>query len=465
MKGHMKFREIVAMGFVITLIISAVIPTAIGQNGGTYKNSKSDTHLRDIWNRTYGNFKEAGNDFANRITWDGDRHVYITGTTRIPGNKTDIFLMKVDIVSRSIMWERFWGTWGFDSGNGITMDNDGYIYVIGTTNYSSALSADIIILKYDQNGNLIKQKYWDINGDNDRGKSIVYDPVNNALYITGITRTGSLSYGLDALTARLDTNLNVVWKSTYHNTTAIRPDGGFDIDVDSSGNVYVIGGSYTGLAKLEDVLLLKYDSNGNLIWDRTIDLSDGHNDFGWRLTVLNTVVGWRVIGLCFSVDAIDNQVNASIVIYDTDGNFKRVINMQGVSGNVSFDFDKEHLANGGISSDGTYIYVTGESRNRGATSNDTYFMKFDFDGNNIFQKYWDKPGRDFGRDLTPVGNNYYVVGSLWNTTNFDGYILDTNDNGGGNVPEISSPALILSLVALILPVTHLVSKRNHSRCR
>ena len=438
---------------IIIFLITTVAPIVVGQDVGTYNNPKVNSHLRDLWNKTYGNFKEVANDFANRVVSDGSGHVYITGMTRVPGNKTDIFLMKLDILSRSIMWKSFWGTWGFDSGNGITMDNDGYIYVIGTTNYSSALSADIIILKYDQNGNLIKQKYWDVNGDNDRGKSIVYDPVNNALYITGITRTGSLSYGLDALTARLDTDLNVVWSRTYHNTTRIRPDGGLDVAVDSSGYVYVVGGSYTGLGTKEDILLLKYDSSGNLIWDRTKDLSNGHNDFGWRLTVLNTVVGWRVIGLCFSVDAISNQVKASIVIYDTDGTFKRVIDMGDLSGNVSFDFDKEQLANGGISSDGGYIYVTGESKDRGATGNDTYFMKFDFNGNSILEKYWDKPGRDFSRDLISDGSNYYIIGSLRNGTNYDGYILDTDSNGGENMPELNYTAVTLIMLIAIYVVS------------
>jgi len=433
----------VAIFLVICTLYIGVATAKSGLQNSTFQYSDE---LRDYWNRTYGNFIEAGNDFANRITVDGNGYAYITGSTNETGSGTEIVVMKFDLTSRTIVWAKTWGTSGMDAGNGITLDSNGNIYVVGTVYYASASSADAVILKYDNNGNLLKTTYYD-NGYNDRGKGIVYDHYSNSIYITGISRGGVLD-GLEVFVAKYDLNLNMIWDNTYDYTSGARPDGGLDIDVDSSGNIYITGGAYTGASSLEDILILKYDSSGNLLWDVVKDIG-GDNDFGWRLTVLNTIVGWRIIVLGYSFSIAENEYKMVVVCYDTSGNYKWYVSFSS-NGEVQFDFSKEMFVNGGITSDGEYIYVVGESKIRGSTGNDTYFLKYDLNGNLITEKYLYRNGRDFGRDIILDGDVVYIVGSLQSSTNdYDGYILSTDKTGGDTIYEINT-IIFAPLLAIII---------------
>ena len=54
---------------------------------------------------------------------------------------------------------------------------------------------------------------------------------------------------------------------------------------DASGNIYIAGASWVTAQEDFDLLLLKYDSDGNLLWDRTLDNGDGQLDTGYELAI------------------------------------------------------------------------------------------------------------------------------------------------------------------------------------
>ena len=83
-------------------------------------------------------------------------------------------------------------------------------------------------------------------------------------YITGRTSTDGINYNVR--TTKLDSSLNVQWTEIYD--FAGQKDEGLSIDIDDNGNVYV-GGYVTRAPNVTDLLLLKYDSNGNLVWEHT----------------------------------------------------------------------------------------------------------------------------------------------------------------------------------------------------
>jgi len=59
----------------------------------------------------------------------------------------------------------------------------------------------------------------------------------------------------DILAIKYNSNADVVWQKTYDSG---RDDFGFGIAVDSSGNVYVSGYSYSGGIDYYDYLTIKY---------------------------------------------------------------------------------------------------------------------------------------------------------------------------------------------------------------
>jgi len=104
-------------------------------------------------------------DYGNGVTTDSSGNIYVTGKTGggLDGNTSsggyDIFLVKYNS-SGTKQWTKQLGTSSSDSGNGVTTDSSGNIYVTGYTNggldgNTNSGSYDIFIVKYNSSG--IKQ--------------------------------------------------------------------------------------------------------------------------------------------------------------------------------------------------------------------------------------------------------------------------------------------------------------------
>ena len=101
------------------------------------------------------------------VTTDSSGNIYVTGSTSglinyvgLDGNtslgSSDIFLVKYNS-SGTKQWTKQLGTPYSDSGNGVSTDSSGNIYVTGTTGggldgKTSSGSGDIILVKYNSDG-------------------------------------------------------------------------------------------------------------------------------------------------------------------------------------------------------------------------------------------------------------------------------------------------------------------------
>jgi hypothetical protein len=172
---------------------------------------------------------------------------------------------------------------GSDSGVGISTDANGNIYVASTRcnstyiNYPlTCLATGEVIAKHDPSGAVIWAKK--IIAGNIAGISV--DKIGNS-FITGscnsatfcstngniiITHPGDYQ----AFVSKYDVNGNVLWVKTWGYANS--GDGGKVIKTDLNGNSYVAGQSlkspYQGGA-LSNFFLLKYDTQGNLLWSKT----------------------------------------------------------------------------------------------------------------------------------------------------------------------------------------------------
>ncbi|MHA1821217.1 MAG: fibronectin type III domain-containing protein, partial [Promethearchaeota archaeon] len=156
-----------------------------GTNIGKLKGSSSED-ITLSFNTTWGG---AGDDVGYSIAFDSNNNIFITGYTKSYGaGGADVFLLKYNS-NGNLLWTRTWGGAGDDVGYGIAFDSNNNIFITGATNSYGAGAADMFLLKYNSNGNLLWTRTWGGAGD-DWGIDIMFDS-NNNIFITGITN----SYG------------------------------------------------------------------------------------------------------------------------------------------------------------------------------------------------------------------------------------------------------------------------------
>ncbi len=124
--------------------------------------------------------------------------------------------------------------------------------------------ADIATLKYDPDGNLIwVKRFSTINGDSP--SEVEVDSLGN-VYVTGISQGGAGGSAENILTIKYDADGNEVWQNLYNSSTD-ETDEGLEIELDGAGNVYVLGQSYLDFSS-HAVIHKINDADGTTVWTK-----------------------------------------------------------------------------------------------------------------------------------------------------------------------------------------------------
>jgi len=164
------------------------------------------------------------------------------------------------VKAQTLSFEKTWGGSSIDDGRGVAVDSSG-IYVTGYTWSFGAGDCDVFLLKFDVSGNLLWQRTWGGSSE-DVGRGVAVD--SSGIYVAGETNNvGAGKY--DVVLLKFDVSGNLLWQRTWGGSL---DDDGWAVAVDSSG-IYVTGFTMSFGAGDYDVLLLKFDSSGSLLWQKT----------------------------------------------------------------------------------------------------------------------------------------------------------------------------------------------------
>lgn len=248
--------------------------------------AKFDTEGNMVWSRESGSMQDARID-SNEVVVDASGSAFISGQTDWDpfgpnAGGRDAFLVKYD-TEGNFLWGQQFGTAENDRATEVAADASGNVFVTGETSGSlfgpNSGDRDMFLSKYDTEGNLLWGEQLGLDGS-DGGGGVAVDAWGNA-FVAGWTQ-GSLSGpsagDWDAILLKYDTEGNLLWTQQLGTAEA---DWANEVAVDASGNVFVAGPTRGSLGgsnadSRPDTFLSKYDTAGNLLW--TYQLATNFSD-------------------------------------------------------------------------------------------------------------------------------------------------------------------------------------------
>ncbi len=227
---------------------------------------KYDPSGNVIWLQNYngeGDFSESGRS----IVIDANENAYIGGYSFRDGHNRDIFLVKLLSSGDTVCTFLYNGSQSDDDELvGVALDANANVYATGYTK-SVGQKSDMFTMKWNpQTCDTAWTRIYNFSANqSDRAESLVVDAAGN-VYITGRVDSdpNDTIDNYDIMTIKYDTNGNLIWQQQFNGTGNLK-DEPARILLDNSGNVLVCG--RTEKLNDDDFVILKYmASNGNPVW-------------------------------------------------------------------------------------------------------------------------------------------------------------------------------------------------------
>ena len=208
-------------------------------------------------------YNSLGNSQALDMVQTADSGYIITGfsTDQGPGSQ-DLVLLKTDLYGQQ-QWVRHYGGSGVEQGHALRQTSDMGILVVGYTGSFGSGFNDVYILKTDSAGNYQWSKT--LGGPSTDRAYAISTEINNHFYVAGST----YSFGAgsnDVLVIKMDVTGNIIWRKTFGGADF---EEGYDVQATVDGGCVVLGGTRSFGAGVEDMYLIKLDSSGNVDWSNT----------------------------------------------------------------------------------------------------------------------------------------------------------------------------------------------------
>lgn len=307
---------------------------------------KSSDNGEVIWKKSFGG--SAYDTFYDVTVLDDNFYIAVgySNSTDIDGlpisGENDGIIVKFD-KEGNIIWKKTFG--GSDYDYIMSVDNiDNNIIFVGEfrsvdiDGLTNNGDSDAFMVKMDQNGNIIWQKSWggsdsdyfmsvkvSISGDVFAGGGFSSDDLEE------ITHNGTG----DSIIIKYNDNGEIIWQKSFGGNSS---DSLFALDVNDNGDVYATGYSYStklrGTVNRNDCygFVLKYDKDGNFIYERTLGAGYGTTfrdisiDYDGNVIVVGGANGLEYDG----ITSLGNT-DSYIVKYDSSGEMIFIKNWGGLN--------------------------------------------------------------------------------------------------------------------------------------
>jgi hypothetical protein len=284
----MSKKKVIIISMVIAVIAIIVLIIMIGFD--VFNNKKKGTNNDNKQEEAYkiSIYGDKNSDVFNGLVATDDGYVAIgySDPTDIPEGQYSLdyygTIVKYDL-NNKVIWHKNYGGDNQNEFNGIAATKDGYI-VSGVTNDGliNEFDYDAILVKYDINGNMIWQKSY--TGD-------TYTSYSGVI----TTPDGYVAVG----------KKHIIKKELYE---CVGEEG------DESGCQYFDYG-------VDDALIVKYDLDGNIVWEKTFKSEiDGGSEFKSVTMLNNSYIAVGTTGVNPEDTYDDTNQQAIAIEYSLNGN-------------------------------------------------------------------------------------------------------------------------------------------------
>ncbi len=430
-----------------------------------------------VWSTYYGG---SGNEESYNSFVDAEGNIYLTGYTysssgiasggyqTFNGGSADAFLLKTNSAG-TVEWATYYGGANNDYGYGCTADNEGHVYLSGSTNspngisfngYQNTLggSYDAFLVKFEDDGTRLWGTYYGGEGM-DGGVYCLLDKTGD-IYIPGITTsfTGIAHNGFqneknydpnflldDAFLAKFDENGSILWATYY---------GGELWDwcgtcvVDNLNNVYLAGttGSTTAIAYNgfqntnsggNDGFVVKFTPSGSRVWATYLGGNATEQLYGCAIDP----AGIYVCGSTYSGDNIIGPGYDETHNPGEDGFLMKFTDAGQKVWGIYYGGSQEDGATFCSTDNSGNIFITGYTystnniaqggfQNVNNGGRDCFLAKFNQDGVRAWGTYFGGIGDDMGYSISVNNNNDLYLSGKTSSASGLGINGFQNTNGG-----------------------------------
>ncbi|MCD6482789.1 MAG: DUF2341 domain-containing protein [Candidatus Aenigmarchaeota archaeon] len=304
----------------------------------------------------------SDSDSFESITSDGT-YLYAVGYI---GN--NVLIVKFD-QNLNVVEQKVYDAGDDEQINDVYVDSN-YIYVVGSSSFY-----DSVLMKLDKDLNLISSKVFDVTNHRDKFYSLCSD--GTYLYAVGRTFNPD-NYELDLLIAKLNKNFNVIDWKLYNGS---KNEEFTNVYCDSNGYIYTVG--YTG----GSLAIIKFNNTLNIVSNKAYSVGDGYLSSVYSDESYVYMVGY------YDYYGTDRYFIAKL---DKDLNLISMFHSLGVGSDSRFE---------SITSDGTYLYAVGYI---GYSEKDVIIFKLDKNLNVISRK--EIANADYLNDVYVLDGNLYATG-------------------------------------------------------
>lgn len=376
----MKVSQRVLSAIILVLLVEAGL---IYINQSAWRAAANEPYSTNLdWFAAWGGTKYES---ANAVVTHSGA-IYVAGRTlSFGGGLSNIFLLKYS-GDGVLAWNRTWGGPSYNGCFGITADEEG-LYVAGYTYAVRSINANVAILKYDFDGNLLWARTW--GGVEDAvGRGVALDS-RGAVYVTGYLRGDTTTK--KSFLLKYDRLGELAWNKTFG------VEGVNALSVGVGDGVYVGGTNETIKDNLwrSTMFLTKFNEAGSILWSHD-----------WGSNPIND---------CWAVSVNGENIYEAGTTTNVSGTYYSVLRDYDPSGNLTFNVTwgksrGEYVW--GVSEYNDYIYLVGYVERTGL-SNDVLVSKFASDGTPICNVTWGGKEAEAARSVAVDGNDIYVSGMTY----------------------------------------------------